>query len=262
MEFHLNSSFHCVVIITVISQNTLSSAIKLDSNTGSVLLFTTIWVPLGIISLLIFFNKVTRVHRSFAGPNCFLFAIGISEFTTQILKMYVGRLRPNFYALCSFDVVALQCTADIGHQYEARQSFPSGHSSLSFCGMGVLMWFLLGYWIRICSNGGNNSNGSRDDVSRGRSALNHSHAKKGVFVALSPLAYSTFVAISRIVDNWHFPSDVLAGTIIGFSCATISYHLWFHPVFSDKVGCPIYHVPVPAAKDDNEEGISLTNHAV
>ena len=173
------------------------------------------------------FHKITRAPKTLDGINCLLFAIGIEQLTSQTLKMYVGRLRPNFYALCGFDTKLFKCTADLAHQTEARLSFPSGHSSLSFCSMGILMWFGLGCWIRICNTGGDGSS------YREGTALGHTMRQKfgriGVLVALSPLLFSTFVAASRLADNWHHPSDIIAGTIIGFSCSTISYHLWWVP---------------------------------
>ena len=135
--------------------------------------------------------------------------------------MYIGRLRPNFYAMCGFGKSLLKCTADMAHQYEARQSFPSGHSGLSFCSMGVLAWFALGCWIRKCNRTASNKN-----ILSFGTAMKQKNAKIAALISLSPLIFSTFVATSRIVDNWHHPSDVIAGTIIGFVCATISYHLW------------------------------------
>jgi len=229
---------------------------------GSLLTFTCIWVPLIIMSLVIMLTqppKQTKTFFSLDGIHCFLFAIGIEEFTSQSLKMYVGRLRPNFYSLCGFDSKSLQCTADMAHQYEARLSFPSGHSSLSFCGMGVLMWFCLGCWIRFCSNRTGISNANEGNERGGlltstlAQALRYKHGFKGVLFCMTPLLYCTFVATSRIVDNWHHPSDILAGIIIGFSCATISYHLWFYSLFSDHAGLPLRSVVIKIEKAEDEE---------
>jgi len=53
---------------------------------------------------------------------------------------------------------------------------------------------------------------------------------------LGPWSWAAYVATSRIVDNWHHPSDVIAGTFIGIACAVISYHSVFPHVMSSNVG--------------------------
>ena len=47
------------------------------------------------------------------------------------------------------------------------------------------------------------------------------------------------VASSRIVDNWHHPSDVVAGTMLGVAGAAIAYHLFYNPVSSSRAGIPL-----------------------
>ena len=175
---------------------------------GPFLILTCVWLPLAFLTIITVFHKYSRVPKSSAAISCLLFAIGLEELIVRTLKMYVGRLRPNFYSMCGFNKTTLQCMAPLSLQYEARQSFPSGHASLSFCSMGVLMWFGFGCLTSLF----------RD--------INHLKSKIVTLTAFSPLLYSTFVASSRIVDNWHHPSDVIAGAIIGFVSATISSYLW------------------------------------
>lgn len=200
---------------------------------------TCFWSPLVILLLVTTaFSKYTHAPKSQSPPiaifHCFFCAVGINKFSSEILKMYIGRLRPNFYAMCGFnsDPTILKCTADLKRQYEARQSFPSGHSGLSFCSMGVLTWFALGCWIKICHEKASSSSRTHFKSNSNKNvsfadAMMQTHAKLGVLLALSPLAFSTFVATSRIADHWHHPTDVMAGAILGFVCATISYHLWY-----------------------------------
>jgi membrane-associated phospholipid phosphatase len=47
----------------------------------------------------------------------------------------------------------------------------------------------------------------------------------------APYSWCIFVGVSRLADNWHHPSDVLAGLILGWTSATVAYHLWFPPVW-------------------------------
>lgn len=148
-----------------------------------------------------------------------LLSIGMSEFVTQACKLYVGRLRPNFYSLCGFDTSTLQCTASYEHILESRSSFPSGHSSFSMSGMGVIVWFLLG---RI---GIGIQQTKRNMVSSFSCPCHYPNIV--ILASCMPLLYSVFIGCSRLVDNWHHPSDVIAGFCIGLICPSISYHLWY-----------------------------------
>jgi len=162
-------------------------------------------------------------YEAFAATCALLVSIGLSEFTTQILKAYVGRLRPNFYAMCQFDTTTLTCLAPYHDQKEARQSFPSGHSSLSMQGMMCLTLFMLG---RIMSNYNSNSNNSNSNnsVNGKQTTLAKVCALAAVVI---PIWISFGVGASRLVDNWHHPSDVAVGWAIGGWSAFVGYHCYF-----------------------------------
>lgn len=125
--------------------------------------------------------------------SSFFLGLGTTLLLTDFIKYYVGRLRPNFYDICGFDDETLSCTAEENRQNEGRKSFPSGHSSLSMVGCMYVSLFLM-YKMKL--------------------------AEKPTFlrfsVGLAPTSLALWVAASRLVDNWHHPSDVLAGCLIGF----------------------------------------------
>ena len=155
-----------------------------------------------------------------------LLCIAMTQFFTCMAKMYVGRLRPNFYAMCGFDNITLTCTADEEYVLQARSSFPSGHSALSFGSMGCLVWYFLGR-----SGIGRVSNKCLNE--QDKVTFNPLFFQKGLFggklgilTAFLPWIYASFVACSRLVDNWHHPSDIVAGSLIGIFCSTLAYHLW------------------------------------
>ena len=181
--------------------------------------FISLWVPIIIIFFLgSIFPLVASTlpnnnpfHNVHAGTCSLLVAIGIAEFVTHTFKFYVGRLRPNFYAMCGFDIVTLACANGEDMENEARMSFPSGHSSLSFCGMMTLVLFFLG---RV---GLGRIIGPKVASSRSRFLT---------VMTFTPLLLSFWCATSRLVDNWHHPSDIIAGSILGTVSACISYHLW------------------------------------
>jgi membrane-associated phospholipid phosphatase len=191
---------------------------------SSLLIWGSIWIPLVLVVMAAWSFAPHRpahvrwhdVHASFCG---LITAVGLSEGATVLLKLYIQRRRPNFYALCGFDKQLLQCTADLEKIREASFSFPSGHSSLASCGMTFLVWFFLG---KILLSRWNRS--STRILCTGACVL--------------PWGWAAFVGASRLVDQWHHPSDVLAGLLLGGLSSTIVYHIWYHPTWSDAAGHP------------------------
>ena len=182
-------------------------------------------------------NPLQNMH---AGTCTVLVAIGISELVTQTFKFYVGRLRPNFYAMCGFNTETLRCTASEEMQMEARMSFPSGHSSISFCGLICVVLFLLG---RVGL--GRPNIGSRIASIRG---------KISIVLSFTPLLLSFWCATSRLVDNWHHPSDIIAGSILGTVCGVISYHIWFPHILSAHAGIPLSVIRAEEDGSNNKLG--------
>jgi len=166
-----------------------------------------------------------QMHELRASLCALFVSVGLSETVTCTLKLYVSRHRPNFYALCGFDPAQLKCMApSLSRVHEATLSFPSGHSSLSFCGMSFLMYFFLGRVSRITPST------TAVSLPYGRTISLRSYKSFLMFLScIVPWSYATFVATSRIVDKWHHPSDVIAGSLLGIACATIGYHSFFAP---------------------------------
>jgi len=170
------------------------------------------------------FRSTTHYYELQSGICAFFVAIGSSEGFTQLIKYFVLRKRPNFYQLCGFNTSTLQCEAPLSRVQEAMFSFPSGHTSLSFCGMTFLVWFLLGRLARQLSTSTISSPLKRKVMVYSCIAL--------------PWGYSTYVGATRIVDTWHHVDDVLAGCLLGTTCATIAYHLYHPHVLSRFAGLP------------------------
>lgn len=205
------------------------------------LIFSAIIVPLAFVVCINLFNfaerkfrpiqsmSISQLHELRAGVCALLVSVGLSETITCTLKLYVSRNRPNFYQLCGFDPETLKCMAPLSHVHEASLSFPSGHSSLSFGGMTFIMYFLLGRLALLTASSSLTlSDGRKIQLLPYKSLL-------GVFCVLGPWSWSVFVACSRIVDNWHHPDDVVAGTLLGIAAATVGYHA-FYPSTSAAAG--------------------------
>lgn len=61
-------------------------------------------------------------------------------------------------------------------------------------------------------------------------------------LAVSPLFLAAWIAITRLEDNWHHPTDVLAGATIGVLSSLVVYQVYYpSPFKSDDwqaMGCP------------------------
>ena len=148
----------------------------------------------------------------------FLFGLLSTNLITNCGKLIIGRLRPNFLSVCKPNInpytnlclnkaylipdIDFQCLQlNLKDLQDARKSFPSGHSSLSF----YSMIFLVLIFNHICVN---------------------SRMIGVLLVRLFQVGFvsSAFmVALSRVTDNKHHPTDVLSGSIIGIVCALVTY---------------------------------------
>ncbi|KAF9221838.1 PAP2-domain-containing protein [Gyrodon lividus] len=146
---------------------------------------------------------------------------------TQIVKVAVGRPRPDVISRClpmpgSEDPLWGLSTADICTQTSKHiledgwRSFPSGHSSLSFAGLGFLTFYLAGKLHLFDTRG---------------------HASKA-WLSLAPLAAASLVAISRTMDYRHHWQDVITGSLLGLVVSYFSYRQYY-PNLASKAA----HVP-------------------
>ena len=130
----------------------------------------------------------------------------------------------NFF-ICKHDAQTNNIPIETKHN-QANFSFPSGHSSLTCCGMTFLMWYLHG---SLFSSRFRNANHNR---------FTESSRILSLVYTVGPLGWALFVGCTRLVDHWHHPSDVLAGLAIGFVTCTIAYHHWYPPIWSSHAGIP------------------------
>lgn len=195
-------------------------------------------------------------------------ANGAAAFYVQLFKLYVGRLRPNFFMKCGYQIYqeSLQMNGGLGSltpdelarlsageckTEEARVSFPSGHSTFAYLGCTLVCLYLLGK-VAIYSDlkplSSEDSGPSGKAVAR-RSA-DPSYRLPGVptfplwkkvacIFSMAPLLYASWIACSRLVDNYHHPADIVAGALIGITSAMFAHALWYPSVFSPWAGVPL-----------------------
>ncbi|KAK8850434.1 hypothetical protein IAR55_004352 [Kwoniella newhampshirensis] len=208
--------------------------------------FISVGIPL--LCLIPLSSLVARnswdVHNSVLGLFTSFTVTGV---VTQIIKMSVGRPRPDLIARCLpaagatdhpvFGLSTIAICTNTNHFIlnDGFKSFPSGHSSLSFSGLAFLSLYLAGkmhLW----------------DV-RGH--------RTRAWAALSPLLGGVMVAISRTEDNRHHWQDVLVGSLLGTFIAWVSYRTYY-PALSHRE-CHLPLAPRIEVEDDSDD---YDSHAV
>lgn len=199
------------------SKSTMSPK-PLNSHLAAMNFVYALFIPLGF---LVAYNFAARSSPAKHEVTYLSFAIAItlSAVITDIIKNAVGRPRPDLLDRCQPvdgtkpDVLVTIdiCTRPDGFVLQdGWRSFPSGHSSFSFAGLGFLSLFLAGQ-LRIFRH----SAGGRD-LSR-------------ALLCLAPLIGAAIIAISRCQDYRHDVYDVCIGSAIGITVAYWSYRRhWPH----------------------------------
>jgi len=171
-----------------------------------------LFIPLGIMIIwnLIFRSSAKKHEVTYLS---FAIALILTSFLTDTIKNAVGRPRPDLISRCipapgtqpGILVTLDVCTQTDHHKlHDGWRSFPSGHASFSFAGLGFLSLFLAGQ-LRIFRH----VDGGRD---LGRA-----------LICLVPLIVAALIAISRCEDYRHDVYDVCFGSVLGFLVGYWSY---------------------------------------
>ncbi|CAO3665063.1 unnamed protein product [Umbelopsis ramanniana] len=183
-----------------------------------------------------------RQLMAFAVQSGLFFALTFTLMFTDVLKITIGEPRPDMLARCApsvttspaeslLNVAICNGVANIDLQ-DGFKSFPSGHSSYSFAGLGFLSLYLCGK-LHIFDHKG--------------------HVWKSLLVMI-PIMGAILVAISRIMDYRHHPWDVIFGSLLGFAAAYFSYHQYYPPLHAHDCHVPFeprHHVKL--IPDDSTE---------
>ncbi|KAK1380761.1 Lipid phosphate phosphatase [Heracleum sosnowskyi] len=183
-------------------------------------------VLLPIIVFILFYiwrRSVYDLHHSILG---LLSAVLITAVLTDSIKNAVGRPRPDFFWRCFPDgkdfydqFGNVVCHGETNEIREGHKSFPSGHASWSFAGLGFLSLYLAGKLKAFDRRG---------QVAK-------------LCIVLLPLLVATLVGVSRVDDYWHHWQDVFAGGLLGLVVATICYLQFFPPPYHTNGWGPYAH---------------------
>jgi len=212
--------------------NDESLAYPLKANTVPTSVLWSVGI-LGPISLILIIDlAVMKKSRGETWQTIqdFTFGFFVNLLFTEMTKYTIGRLRPNFFAMCNLD----WSTVDCGNQthplfvtdytcpglpsntfqepYLAHMSFVSGHSSIAACSAAFVIFFLQSRFPPL-------------------GQIHRRHSWKGAryllpMAQLAAASAAVFTALTRISDYWHHPEDVVAGFILGvatmyWNCACI-----------------------------------------
>ncbi|KXJ88620.1 PAP2 domain protein [Microdochium bolleyi] len=197
-----------------------------------------LFVPLGFLFV---YNSISRAsfhkhHNTILGLAISLI---LASFLTDIVKNTVGRPRPDLISRCkpragtkpNVLVTIDVCTETDHHTlHDGWRSFPSGHSSFSFAGLGYLALFLAGQ-LRIFRD--------RKDLGR-------------ALICLTPLVGAAMIAISRCQDYRHDVYDVCTGTLLGFTVAFFTYRRYWPRLSSRE--CQEPYPPPGSAEAEERDG--------
>jgi len=158
-----------------------------------------------------------RLWQMNCGLLGLLLSVGGAIVITGALKNSTGKPRPDVISRCdpepgSKDAIpwglvtsAICRQTDHAILKDGFRSFPSGHSSTSFSGLGFLSFFLAGK-LHVMDN--------RGEVWK-------------TIIVMIPLLAAALVAVSRIMDARHHPFDVITGSMLGVFTAWVAYRQYF-----------------------------------
>jgi len=208
----------------------------------------TVPVPLLILlcgilpSLILFFYEYNRDSSNamalFGTIFGLILAIIAGNAVTDVLKLSVGRLRPDFLSRCQWN--GEQCIGIPAVVAEGRRSFPSGHATIAFAGMSYLAFYIAGR-CRLFHK-------------------NHMWQTKliGAISVLVSLTIATCIGYSRVYDHWHYVTDVIMGSGMGILSASCCYIRHFYWITSNYAG--ISKWSVKKNQKDDELSIELGSY--
>ena len=201
----------------------------------------------------------TRPQLLHATACVYFLSWSLNMLAVDLIKNYVGYLRPVFYQYCQPNADYSQCLAAQQGGSGIRRSFPSGHAATAFCGLTLLWRYLhgrfgVGGMVRRRNN--NNRGGGGGGVGVGNYKDHQNGHQKdhcrcccccccccgtddtpsnnmawarlvSVLSFAIPMAVALWIAASRVRDNKHFPADIIAGALIGSGIASFTHGLWF-----------------------------------
>ncbi|KAF2533667.1 hypothetical protein F2Q70_00031663 [Brassica cretica] len=127
------------------------------------------------------------------------------------------------------------CQGEPGEVKEGHKSFPSGHTSWSFAGLGFLSLYLSGK-IKAFNREG--------------------HVTK-LCIVFAPLLAACLVGISRVDDYWHHWQDVFAGGLIGLFVTAFCYRQFYPNPYHEEGWGPYAYFIAAQERGSQQNGDAM-----
>ncbi|XP_075991423.1 phospholipid phosphatase 5-like [Anticarsia gemmatalis] len=175
-----------------------------------------VFVPL--LAIYIVFMLTRNFVDTIQAMLTWTLALSVTALITESFKLMVGRPRPDFFYRCFPNgVMSGLCTGSVRDVIEGRKSFPSGHSSFSFCSLGFLSLWMFGKLKVLWSE----------------------RQSCRTLACLAPLVLAGAIAVSRYYDHHHHWEDIVVGSLLGFASSYLCYHQYYYPFSSEQSGEPL-----------------------
>ncbi|XP_006617133.1 phospholipid phosphatase 5 isoform X1 [Apis dorsata] len=203
---------------------------------------TTILWPLVFIMPVIVIFCVFLVYKDktdiYQAVLAVTLALGFNGVITDIIKLIVGRPRPDFFWRCFPDGQTnpdFKCNGNPVVIKDGKKSFPSGHSSFAFTSFGFIALYIAG---------------KLHTFSLGKGQL------WKLFAFVLPICIALLIALSRTFDYHHHWQDVVVGSIIGYFLAYMCYRYYYPPLDSQVCHKPyaaLNQIQVENTRNKNEQ---------
>lgn len=190
-----------------------------------------LWPFICIVPFFIIFITNLVNKNKVDGLQAFLaisLAFGINGVVTNIIKLVVGRPRPDFFYRCFPDGkgdLEFPCTGKKEIVIEGLKSFPSGHASFAFASMMFCTLYLCGKLQTFNPRG------------RGKSWR--------LLLSFLPLMAALIISVSRTCDYHHHWQDVTVGSLLGAFIAYLCYFQYYPSL--NHLSCTLPNCMVPTA---------------
>ncbi|CCC12559.1 hypothetical protein SMACR_12097 [Sordaria macrospora] len=183
-------------------------------------------------------------HLSLLG---FLTSIILTTFLTDLIKNMVGRPRPDLIARCQplpdtppNKLVGVEICTQTDHHtlHDGWRSFPSGHSSFAFAGLGYLALFWCGQFRAFSTSSSSSPGGGSSGIMDGMEKVLVKRDLLKALLCLSPLLGALMIAISRCMDYRHDVEDVCVGSLMGWVITYWSYRRYWPRLSNGRCGEP------------------------
>ncbi|KAK9894111.1 acid phosphatase/Vanadium-dependent haloperoxidase [Cystobasidium minutum MCA 4210] len=180
-------------------------------------------------------RSVWDLHAAVLGE---VLSLALTISITTVIKVLVGRPRPDIIARCRpesgaengvpYGLVtsAICTTTNLGRLQEGFRSFPSGHASTAFAGLGFFAFYIAGKMHLFDQRG---------------------HTIKA-WITVIPFTGAALIALTRVTDYRHHATDIIAGSLLGLGLSYFSYRLYYPPLHH-PMAHKAYSPRIPADED-------------